>query len=203
MILAVDTSGKYAVVAAVDPSGRLPFAGSGVRPRGHGEELACLVHDALAAGSPELVVAGRGPGSFTGLRVGLCFAQVFAWARDLPVTGLCSLDVVAEAERLQDGWVVMDARRGEVYLAKYADGLRQGDAEVCARADALVRTSADRVVGDVELLTATDRRAAGRSQLDPAALGRCARRAVTAGSQGDVTPLYLRRPDVTMPGGRS
>lgn len=198
VILALDTSGRFAAVASVDDTGAVVFARSGVRPRAHGEELAPLVTQALAGATPDHVVAGRGPGSFTGLRVGLGFAQIFAWARGLPVSGLCSLDVVAHQEGLTDGWVVTDARRGELYVARYEAGRRVGEPEVLSRAAALTRTSDGVVAGDGALLHATERRAAGTTTLDPAGLGRCAFRAVTVGTAEPPTPLYLRRPDVTM-----
>lgn len=198
VILALDTSGSRAIAAAVAGDGTVLAAGTGGQPRAHAEELAPLAATALAAGTPELIVVGRGPGSFTGLRVALVFGQMLAWARQVPVTGICSLDAVAEQHDLTDGWVVTDARRAEVYLARYDAGRRVADPQVLPRGQALASVGTDPVVGDVDLLTSTDRRAAGRTVIDPHALAAVAVRAAHAGRDETLAPLYLRRPDVTM-----
>lgn len=198
MILAVDTSGSFAAVAAVERDGRVLFAGAGQWPRAHAEELAPLAREAMRHGPLEHVVAGRGPGSFTGLRVGLAFGQVLAFAAGVPATGVCTLDVVAAQAGLRDGFAVLDARRAEVYLARYDDGARTGEPEVLPRPVARDRVAGAACAGDVELLTATDRRTAGTTRVAPAALASVAAAAVAAGELGGLRPLYLRRPDVTM-----
>lgn len=196
MILALDTSGDRAVVALTDDTGATRFAGVGSRPRAHAEELAPLVAQALAVGPATAVVAGRGPGSFTGLRVGLAFAGVFGWARGIPVKGVCSLDPVAVATGLADGWVVLDARRGELFAAPYRAGVRAEPPVVLPRAEAVGLIGAQRAVGDTELLTSDDRRMRGTTVIDPDALATSAAR-VLAGADGSLQPDYLRRPDVT------
>lgn len=198
MILAIDTSGSLAVVAAATNDGQIRFGGTGGRPRSHAEEIGVLVARALACGEVERVVVGRGPGSFTGLRVGLAFAQVWAWARGVPVTGVCSLDVVAAQADLADGWVVMDARRRELFAARYGDGRRIGPPLVRPRRDVAGLVSGSRVVGDIALLTSDDRREFGLTTLNPAALGAVAARAVIDDPGGSIQPEYLRRPDVTV-----
>lgn len=198
MILAVDTSGRYAAVAAVATDGTLLAAASGQVARAHAEELGPLAREALRVGPLEHVVAGRGPGSFTGLRVGLAFGQVLAFAAAVPATGVCTLDVVARQAGLRDGFVVLDARRAELYLARYEAGGRMGDPEVLPRAEAAHRVAGSDCVGDVELLTATDRRVFGSTRIEPAALGAVAHDAVTNGRNEGLRPLYLRHPDVTM-----
>lgn len=202
MILALDTSGRYAVVAVAATDGSVPFARAGSTPRAHAEELGPLVRAALQCGPVTHVVAGRGPGSFTGLRVGLAFGQILAFALGVPATGLCSLDVVATAAGARfTGFAVVDARRGEVYLARYAEGARLGEPEVLTRGAALRRVGSQPVVGDVALLSEPDRRAAGDTVLDPVALADSAQAAVTAGIPDGLQPLYLRRPDVTLSAG--
>lgn len=195
MILAVDTSGAVAVVALVTATGELRFGATGSTPRAHAEELAVLVRQALHHADPQAVVAGRGPGSFTGLRVGLVFGQVFAWARGLPVRGVGSLDVVARQYELDDGWVVMDARRSEVYLGRYRGGHPHDEPTVVTRAEARRVIGADSAVGDVALLADPDRRAVGDTRITPTALGLCA--VAAAGGSTSLQPDYLRRPDVT------
>lgn len=197
MILALDTSGDRAVVALTDDTGARRFAGVGSRPRAHAEELAPLVAQALAVGPATAVVAGRGPGSFTGLRVGLAFAGVFGWARGIPVRGVCSLDPVAVATGLADGWVVLDARRGELFAAPYRAGVRAEPPVVLPRAEAAGLIGAQRAVGDTELLTSDDRRMRGTTVIDPDALATSAARVLATGADGSLQPDYLRRPDVT------
>ena len=63
-----------------------------------------------------------GPGPFTGLRVGITFAQTFGLARKIPVVGVCSLDAIAINQ--SEYTVAIGARRKEIYWASYKDGVR-------------------------------------------------------------------------------
>lgn len=101
--------------------------------RRHVEALLPQIHDCLSQlGLSPIdlggVVAGVGPGPFTGLRVGIATAQAFADAAALPLYGVCSLDAIAHAARQGHAGplvVTTDARRHEVYWALYdADGQR-------------------------------------------------------------------------------
>jgi tRNA threonylcarbamoyl adenosine modification protein YeaZ len=76
-----------------------------------------------------------GPGPFTGLRVGIAFAQSFALAREIPVRGVCSLDAIAAQISEKDFIITVDARRKEVYWARYTGGVRVGDPAVNFPAD--------------------------------------------------------------------
>ena len=71
---------------------------------------------------PDQVVVGMGPGPFTGLRVGITFAQTFGLARKIPVVGVCSLDAIAINQ--SEYTVAIGARRKEIYWASYKDGVR-------------------------------------------------------------------------------
>lgn len=209
MILAIDTSGSVCAVAAAkstlaepatasDQPTEVLFARAGTRPRAHAEELAPLVNEAMTCGQVQQVVVGRGPGSFTGLRVGLATAQVLGWALAVPVVGVCTLDVVACQSELADGWVVMDARRGELFHQRYAAGNAVGLPDVAPRADVRRLVGTDRVAGDVALLESVHPRDFGVTRIDPTALAQVAVAAVGRGLIEPPTPLYLRRPDVTM-----
>lgn len=89
----------------------------------HGNAVADLVKQALVAGvNPDRVVVGMGPGPFTGLRVGIAFARAFAAARNIEVIGVCSLDAIVVGE--DEYTVAIDARRKEIYWARYKDGIR-------------------------------------------------------------------------------
>lgn len=89
----------------------------------HAEVLPVLVKEALAHSSNiDEVIVGMGPGPFTGLRVGIAFAQSFAHARSIPWIGVCSLDGID----IDSGSYIVttDARRKEVYWARYEAGKR-------------------------------------------------------------------------------
>ena len=89
----------------------------------HAEVLPELVTEALSkVDSVAEVIVGMGPGPFTGLRVGIAFAQSFAHARSIPCHGVCSLDGIDIDS--DDYIVASDARRKEVYWARYKDGQR-------------------------------------------------------------------------------
>jgi tRNA threonylcarbamoyl adenosine modification protein YeaZ len=89
----------------------------------HAEALPKLVSQALQINNEiNQVVVGMGPGPFTGLRVGIVFAQTFATARNIPWIGVCSLDAID----IDSGEYIVatDARRKEIYWAKYREGER-------------------------------------------------------------------------------
>jgi tRNA threonylcarbamoyl adenosine modification protein YeaZ len=94
----------------------------------HGNAVASLAKQGLTMGvNPDRVVVGMGPGPFTGLRVGIAFARAFAAARNIPVIGICSLDAIVVEQ--DEYTVAIDARRKEIYWAKYKSGKRvQGPA---------------------------------------------------------------------------
>ena len=97
----------------------------------HGDVLANF--GALAARENiDQVIVGMGPGPFTGLRTGIVFAKSFAFARGLPVHGVCSLDAIAAGIDLSEFIVATDARRKELYWAKYLNGERVETPQVTA-----------------------------------------------------------------------
>ena len=125
-ILAIETSSPVGGAALVRDGVVLREA---VFEKGmeHGRELAPRV-DALCRAEGwtplediDLVAVSQGPGSFTGLRVGIAFAKGVAFAASRPLVGVCSLDVIAEnaATPPENACVVLDARRGDVYFAHY------------------------------------------------------------------------------------
>lgn len=130
LLLAIDTSGP-AVSVAVHDGDAVVGTADGAGTMAHGELLAPAIRDALAqagraTGDLTDVAVGVGPGPFTGLRVGIVTARTLASTLGLTGHGVCSLDAVALAARL-DGphLVATDARRKEVYWARYEPG-RQG-----------------------------------------------------------------------------
>ena len=133
-VLAIDTSTSRTSVAIIEADTIL-FSGFLAGATAHGPSLPALVQEALAVSGVDEVVVGMGPGPFTGLRVGIAFAQSFALARGIPVRGVCSLDAIAAQINEKDFIVTVDARRKEVYWARYAAGIRVGDPAVNFPAD--------------------------------------------------------------------
>ena len=113
-VLAIDTSTSRTSVAIID-DGSVVFSGHRDGATAHGPSLPALVQEALAISEVDEVVVGVGPGPFTGLRVGIAFAQSFALAREIPVRGVCSLDAIAAQIGEKDFIITVDARRKEVY----------------------------------------------------------------------------------------
>lgn len=206
--LALDTSSAISV-AVVD--GDVILARDSVfAPRGHAELLAPMIRAALARAGVGLlgdvdgagidsIVVGTGPAPFTGLRVGLVTAKTLALAWGVPVMGVCSLDALGVAHG-GAVTVVADARRREVYWARYEDGERVEGPTVSLPADVPALAVAGAVVGrGAALYPDVFGEAPPESTWDPdpAWLARIAARRLAAG-KGDlgIDPLYLRRPDV-------
>ena len=207
MLLAFDTATPYVTVALHDGEQVVAERRSEQRMK-HGEQLAPLIEAVLGEGGIvrqdlTAIAVGVGPGPFTGLRVGLVTARTLALVLEIPVYGVCSLDVLALEAAVgatpvgTDFTVATDARRKEVYLATYDDrGRRLDGPEVVRPADA----ATDRpVVGEGAALY-PDAFPDGRPPAQPGA-GWLAR-AVTEelAELHDPEPMYLRRPDAIAPG---
>jgi tRNA threonylcarbamoyl adenosine modification protein YeaZ len=120
--LVIDTATDRTIVGLVDGEKTL-FEEFAQGATDHGRAVSDLVAQALLNNpAPTQVVVGMGPGPFTGLRVGLSFAQTFALAREIPVIGVCSLDAIAISQ--ESYTVAIDARRKEIYWARYQKGVR-------------------------------------------------------------------------------
>jgi tRNA threonylcarbamoyl adenosine modification protein YeaZ len=133
-VLAIDTSTSRTSVAIIEDS-KVLYNSFRDGATAHGPSLPALVQEALAVSDVDEVVVGMGPGPFTGLRVGIAFAQSFALAREIPVRGVCSLDAIAAQIQEDDFVVTVDARRKEVYWARYTNGVRVTDPAVNFPAD--------------------------------------------------------------------
>lgn len=132
LVLAIDTSTPAVtagVVAVSAEAVRTLAARVTIDARAHAEVLTPQILDALAEVGKRptdvaAVVVGAGPGPFTGLRVGMATAAAFADALGIPAYGVCSLDAIAYDVAVTSGadedvLVVTDARRREVYWARY------------------------------------------------------------------------------------
>jgi len=184
-----------------------------VDARAHGELLAPAVGAVLAErgatpGDLGAIVAGLGPGPFTGLRVGLVTAAAMGQALSIPTYGVCSLDGIG-ARTEGTALVATDARRKEVYWAVYRERRRLTDpavdppAHIAAVLEEL-GIAATVAVGAGARLYAE---ALALPVLDaypaPGALAELAADRVRSKAPGEMlTPLYLRRPDAVEPAAR-
>lgn len=126
-VLGIDTSGPFCTVGLAGSDGVL--AERSVRGQKiHSVRLLPLIEEllddaGLLKGNLDGVAVSAGPGSFTGLRVGLTTARTLAQVLDIPVVGVSSLEVLVYplcgARRV---WALVPARRGEVYAALYDCG---------------------------------------------------------------------------------
>lgn len=199
LVLALDTATTDLVAGVVD--GERVVAETRVATRAHNERLMPEITRLLAEAGVEFadvgaIVVGCGPGPFTGLRVGMSTASALGQALGIPVHGVCTHDAVA-AELEGDALVVTDARRREVYWARYAGGERVAGPEVCKPAD-LASPAVD-VISVPEAL-------AGQLPIDtpsvtyqpPTPAGLVAAADLDADPE-PLVPLYLRRPDAVPP----
>ncbi|CAL9563982.1 tRNA (adenosine(37)-N6)-threonylcarbamoyltransferase complex dimerization subunit type 1 TsaB [Streptomyces sp. enrichment culture] len=207
LLLALDTATPAVTVALHDGTDVIASS-SQVDARRHGELLLPAVDRVLAEAGLRLdavtgIVAGTGPGPYTGLRVGLMTADTFGLALGVPVYGLCTLDGLALAADLEGPFVVAtDARRKEVYWARYADSrTRLTDPAVDRPADIAGQVAGLPAVGAGALLYPdTFPRAHEPEHVSAAALARLAAERLAAGEELPAPrPLYLRRPDAQVP----
>jgi tRNA threonylcarbamoyl adenosine modification protein YeaZ len=208
LLLAFDTA-TSAVTVALHDGATVIAQESAIDARRHGELLAVFVDKVLrnaGAGRCDLtcVAVGTGPGPYTGLRAGLVTARVLGSALQIRTDGICSLDVIAaDAMVAADGsefLVATDARRREVYWARYAaDGERAEGPHVSRPADLPAGLP---VAGEGAVLYPglTGRPIGPRypSAARLAILG--AARQAAGAPPGLAEPLYLRRPDAREPG---
>jgi tRNA threonylcarbamoyl adenosine modification protein YeaZ len=212
LLIAFDTSTPAVTVALHDGSA-VVAEWTEVGVNRHGELLAPGIQAVLglAGASPSdltHVVAGTGPGPFTGLRVGLVTARALGDALQVPVFGVCSLDAVAlQHSDFGDIVVMTDARRREVYWAAYSPTSRTSGPHV-DRPDVLAeRLAPGAVLVGAGAVLYRDRfpdHLVREEQPYPqaSALATIAAAQVADGTAGPADPLYLRRPDAVPPPAR-
>ena len=125
LLLAFETSAKAASVALMEENRLLAecYQNTGMT---HSQTLMVMAEDLLSqcGKTPDdvtHVAVAAGPGSFTGVRIGVAAAKGFAWGRELPCCGVSTLEAMAAAAGVYSGYVcpVMDARRAQVYNALF------------------------------------------------------------------------------------
>ncbi|MAK83365.1 tRNA (adenosine(37)-N6)-threonylcarbamoyltransferase complex dimerization subunit type 1 TsaB [Phenylobacterium sp.] len=211
MVLALDTCLDACSLAVLD-GGAVRAQASHPMGRGHQEAIAPLAQTVmaqagLAFSELERIGVTIGPGSFTGLRVGLAFAKGLGAALSIPVVGIGTLAALAEPLGEELTFAAIDARRGQIYLQAFAAGraLMAPDALDLATAAARVaELSGGRqavLVGSGAPLLADLMPGARQIDVpacDPAAVARLAAAQINPPSP---RPLYLRAPDARLPGG--
>lgn len=183
-LLVIDTSTGASVAVVSD--GTVLAERTVTETRSHAEVVGRLLTEVLSeAGEPvDGVVAGLGPGPFTGLRVGIAAAISFASARGIPVFGVPSHDVGILSD--EPVTIVTDARRKEWAWTSYAEGR-------AVAGPALVP------VAELDSLTVlADHPERRCDSISAGELGRAAAVRLDRGDDlSDLTPLYLRAPDAT------
>ena len=125
LILAFETSAKAASVALLDGEKLLAesYQNTGMT---HSQTLMVMAEDMLkqcgkTADNVDAVAVAEGPGSFTGVRIGVAAAKGFAWGLSIPCYGVSTLEAMAESLGIYDGYIcpAMDARRSQVYNALF------------------------------------------------------------------------------------
>ena len=207
IVLGLDTCLSSCSVAVLDGE-RVLAASREVMARGHQERLAPMARDVMAdAGLAfdrlDRIAVTVGPGSFTGLRVGIAFAKGLALALDLPAVSVGTLEALAtEADGLV--FPAIDARRGQLYLQAFENGrpLMAPDALTAETAAArIAEISQGRpftLVGSGAPLLADFAPSAETIAAEGADARQVARLALAL-SPGPLKPLYLRAPDAKLP----
>jgi tRNA threonylcarbamoyladenosine biosynthesis protein TsaB len=211
MILSLDTCLGACSVAVVD-NGRVRASRSEPMTRGHQERLGMLAREVAAEAGIAFsdltrIAVTIGPGSFTGLRVGLAFAKGLATALSIPCIGINTLEALAAGVEGRDlVAAVLDARMGQVYLQIFDGGvaLMAPDAldlgSAAARLAELHGGQAVTLIGSGAPLLA-DALAGARVLTpvspDPVAIARLA--AARPAPSHSPRPLYLRAPYATLP----
>jgi tRNA threonylcarbamoyl adenosine modification protein YeaZ len=208
-VLAIDTSAGTSVAVLKDgvALAEVEIADT----RSHTESIGNAIQDALTAAGVKpnqirSVAVGRGPAPFTGLRVGIAAALMFAEGSGAELFGIVSLDAIAKQEFAAQGLandtaadqpllVTSDARRSEHYWALYS-GLDRHGVPICVEGPAVNRPA------DIEASLDERGIVAARTSLviSARAIGELFEAQAAAGSLShDVTALYLRNPDAVEP----
>jgi tRNA threonylcarbamoyladenosine biosynthesis protein TsaB len=195
VILAIDTSTAACSAALFDSDGRCLAHRDEVIGRGHSERLVPMLSEMLGGRRVDRILVGVGPGSFTGIRVGIAAAQGLAIAWDCELFGMSSLALLAAGAH-EDGEVAaaIDGGHGELFVQQFDPSLKPttalfnlppADAAECIRSELVVGPGARPLI---------DARGAGRS-LAALPSARNALRLPDVLRSLPPKPVYARAPD--------
>ena len=207
LILALDASTPVTTVALARKNGREVLAEISVAARGASETLLPAVHAALELagedlGSVERVLAGVGPGTFTGIRIAAATARALSAGTGIPLSKNSTLDALAAPALScsEDVLAVLDARRGQVFARRYSEaGPTTGI--YCLRPEELSVEGGPFVVGDGAVRYRGDLSGLGRIPPDESplhrvtAVGHVISADLTPVSPEELVPIYVREPD--------
>ena len=217
MLLAFETSAKAASVALFDGEKLLgeSYQNTGLT---HSQTLLLMAEDlmkncGITVNDLTSVAVAAGPGSFTGVRIGVSAAKGLAWGREIPCFGVSTLEAMALGLGIQEGYILptMDARRAQVYTALFSvkNGVvtRIFEDQAIALAELKEKLPADQpifLVGDGSILTYNTLKDEITNMVMPpehkmhqraVGVGLAALAAIARGEKGDgetLTPNYLR-----------
>lgn len=209
-VLVIDTALGLCTAGVFDVGETVRTLGLRSEPmtKGHSERLGGLARDAVAEaggfGAIDRIGVTVGPGSFTGLRVGLAFAQGLGAALARPLVGVSTLDALAASADGADVAALIDARRGQVYARFWRDGVADGPPEALSLEQAAGRLGTPGLdlvlIGSGAPLLADAAPSASILEVagpSPEAIARLA--AGLDPATAPPAPLYLRAPDATPP----
>ena len=229
IVLGIDTSAKTGSVALTEGASLLGEFTVAME-RMHSERLMPAIDALLNVSTVRLKDVGliavtRGPGPFTGVRVGITTAKTLAYGLGVPAVGVPTLDAIAYAHRhsTRDLCVLLDARKKEVYAARYEPANRPDDGIGLMRLGEQRCVALEEILGDIDHDTlfvgdgvaayreAIVERLASRAHFGDSESGIARGHAVAslgharhsshpsnATDAADLAPLYLRRPEAEL-----
>jgi tRNA threonylcarbamoyladenosine biosynthesis protein TsaB len=202
IVLAIDTAGVDCAAAVYNSATDTVLARvSETIGRGHAERLMAMIEEAVSTAGLGLDDVGKigvtvGPGSFTGIRVGVAAARGLALALGVECVGVCTLEVLARTAPQTDAPVIaaINAHRDEVYVQAFQNGEPLSEPALVTLDDFLARAAVagTQVIGSAAALIA-DPEAVTEADHYPIEI--VARISATTKAQGKAKPLYLRGPD--------
>lgn len=194
--------------AAVGNAGRILATRSDAMPRGQAEVLMPMIADVLAEAQLGIKDIKRlgvtvGPGSFTGVRIGVAAAKALALAHDLPILALTTLEAVALQVDADEFLIAQDARRSEVYIQHFKQGKAISDPQLMSLEDArelaaktdlpIGGTGASLICDEAQNILQND------AEVRPESLLRLCQDGRPTQRHDQLQPLYLRPPDAKLP----